>query len=60
MDKPDGGQVAAIRFFLYVNQGWTDARLYDIWVNTSRIGIYQAADLILDAIKAKLTVLTTS
>jgi cytidylate kinase len=42
----------------FTKQEWTDARLYDLCINTTSIGIEKAAELALDAIRAKLAVLT--
>lgn len=44
----------------FTKQDWTDARLYDLSVNTTSIGIDRAAELALEAIKAKLAVLTAA
>jgi cytidylate kinase len=58
MDTNDHERSDYIRAF--TRQDWTDARLYDLCVNTSSTGIDKAAELALDAIRAKLAVLTAA
>jgi CMP/dCMP kinase len=56
IDTNDRERADYIRTF--TKQDWFDARLYDLCINTSSTGIDQAAELALQAIKAKLAVLT--
>jgi cytidylate kinase len=58
IDTNDRERADYIRTF--TKQDWFDARLYDLCINTSSIGMDQVAGLVLEAIKAKLAVLTAT